>query len=91
MAVYSVTLDTGETHEVRPRPVDQFGYLRWARPALGVEAMGDDSFALATYGVTRALIRTGTLAGDGDLLETMTRVVDVSLVEAESDPTQSAP
>lgn len=88
MTAYAVTLDTGEALTVTPRPVDQFGYLRWAVPALGVDSIGEDTVAFGTYGVARAMLRDGTLAEGDDLMAAMTRITSLTVAEVTPDPTQ---
>ncbi|MFL0579179.1 hypothetical protein [Dietzia sp. 179-F 9C3 NHS] len=92
MTDLNVTLDNGEKHAVTVRPVDQFGYLTWARPTLGVEAIGDDYIAFSTYGATRALIRTGVLdrTDDTTMLDLITRITEVETITETEDPTPPA-
>lgn len=84
---------TEATHSVSPRPVDQFGYIKWATPAIGVTSIQDDPVAFALYSAIRALRRTGVLDSSEDLSTEMSRVVSIEYPEdeeAEKDPTMPA-
>lgn len=92
MPSLNVTLDNGETHAVDVRPVDQFGYLAWARPVLGIDSISDDYVAFSAYGATRSLIRTGHLerSDDTTMLDLITRITQVETVTEDEDPTPPA-
>lgn len=77
---------TTSEHTVAPRPFDQFGYLKWAGPALGVDSIQDDPMAFALYGAIRALRRTGHLDTGEDMAAQMQRVVSMDYTDADSEP-----
>lgn len=86
---------TEATHAVTPRPVDQFGYIKWAKPAIGATSIQDDPVAFALYSAIRALRRTGVLDASADLSAEMSRVVSIEYPDtededAEADPTMPA-
>lgn len=81
-------------HVTTPRPVDQFGYTKWAEPALGINSIQADPIAFGLYGAIRALRRTGVLDTETPMLSLMERVVSIDFgddEEGEPDPTSPAP
>lgn len=73
-------------HTVAPRPFDQFGYLKWAGPTLGVDSIQADPMAFALYGAVRALRRTGALDAGEDLTAQMQRVVSMDYTDDDAEP-----
>lgn len=85
---------TGEPaeHSVTPRPWDQFGYVKWAGPTLGVDTIQADPMAFGLYGAIRALRREGKLSADEQLIDQMQRVLSMDYADdddqgAAVDPT----
>lgn len=76
---------TEATHAVTPRPVDQFGYIKWATPAIGATTIQDDPVAFALYSAIRALRRTSVLDTETDLSTQMGRVLSIEYPDAEDD------
>lgn len=86
------------SHSVTPRPWDQFGYVKWAGPALGVDSIQADPMAFGLYGAIRALRREGRLDADESLISQMQRVLSMDYADDEDDdqgaavdPTMPAP
>lgn len=84
-------------HTVTPRPWDQFGFVKWAEPVLGITSITEDAFAFGLYGAIRSLRRTGVLDTEEQLADQMQRVVSLDYGDdeagdgAEADPTTPAP